>query len=205
MAKLISANLTNEKLCVLQYTTTDRQMLFINQRKFESGIISHTYTDIGKIIFKGPITTIEDLVFDGCDNPPTPKSIWDDDTDKGWQAEGCDRLTSITIPDSVTKIERYAFYECTNLTSISIPDSVISIGNDAFWACSSLQSIKMPSGVTTIEENTFAHCENLKNIILPDGLLTIKHSAFQGCFSLTSITIPTSVTSLGRDVFGYCI
>lgn len=158
MAKLFSANLTNDKLCVLQYTTTDRQMLFINQRKFDSGIISHTYTDIGKIIFRGPITTIEDWAFDGCDNPPTPRTIWDDDTDIGWQPAGCDRLTSITIPDSVTKIENYAFGHCTNLTSITIPDSVISIGKCAFWACSSLQSITIPNSVTTIEENTFAHC-----------------------------------------------
>ena len=151
MAKLISADLTNRKLCILQYTTTDERMLFINPRKFDSEIISHTYTDIGKIIFHKPITTIKDWTFDDCDDPPKPRTIWDDDSEIGWQPTGCDRLTSITIPDSVTKIERHAFAHCSKLASITIPNSVISICESAFWACSSLQHITIPNNVTTIE------------------------------------------------------
>ncbi len=135
MAKLISVNLTNDKLCILQYTTTDGQMLFIDQKKFESEIVSHTYTDVGKIIFRRPITTIEVFAFDDCDNPPIPRTIWDDDSDIGWQPAGCDRLTSIIIPDSVIKIERHAFAHCYNLTSITIPHSVNSIGESAFSYC----------------------------------------------------------------------
>ncbi len=171
MAKLISADLENNKLCILQYTTTDGKMLFIDPHKFNRGIVSHTYTDIGKIIFRGPITTIEDWTFDGCDEPPTPRTIWDNETDIAWQPDGCDRLTSIIIPDSVIKIERFAFAHCSNLASIIIPESVISIGHDAFWGCESLASITIPNCVTIIEENTFAHCSSLKNITIPDGLL----------------------------------
>jgi hypothetical protein len=33
---------------------------------------------------------------------------------------GCQSLTSVTIPDSVTNIVDYAFYLCTNLTSVTI-------------------------------------------------------------------------------------
>ncbi|MDY4412544.1 MAG: leucine-rich repeat domain-containing protein, partial [Eubacteriales bacterium] len=48
----------------------------------------------------------------------------------------------LTIPDSVTSIGKYAFYNCSGLTSITIPDSVTSIGNSAFSGCTSLTYIK---------------------------------------------------------------
>ena len=54
---------------------------------------------------------------------------------------GCTGLTSITIPDSVTSIMRYAF-KYTGLTTITIPDSVTSIGSYAFEDCISLSIIR---------------------------------------------------------------
>ncbi|MBQ9557422.1 MAG: leucine-rich repeat protein [Clostridia bacterium] len=43
------------------------------------------------------------------------------------------RIINLVIPDSVTCIGDYAFFECTNLSSITIPDSVTSIGEYAFY------------------------------------------------------------------------
>ena len=113
MAKLISANISNNKLCILEYTTTDGQMLSINPDAFDAKIVSHTYTDVGKIIFQKPITTIRENVFINYTY----------------------RLQSVTIPNSVTEIGIYAFSRCSRLTSITIPDSVTSIGYRAFFDC----------------------------------------------------------------------
>ncbi|MBQ4294091.1 MAG: leucine-rich repeat domain-containing protein [Prevotella sp.] len=44
-------------------------------------------------------------------------------------------MNSITIPNSVTTIERSAFFGCKRLTSINIPNSVTSIGDGAFRGC----------------------------------------------------------------------
>lgn len=58
--------------------------------------------------------------------------------------------TEITILDSVTSIEEWAFKGCLWLTSIVIPDGVTSIGSSAFYDCSGLTSIVIPDSVTTI-------------------------------------------------------
>ena len=69
--------------------------------------------------------------------------------------------TSFTIPDAVTSIGNYAFYNCDSLTSIEIPDSVTSIGNSAFFDCSSLTSVVIGDSVTSIGEYAFAWCTSL--------------------------------------------
>ncbi|MBQ2045835.1 MAG: leucine-rich repeat domain-containing protein, partial [Muribaculaceae bacterium] len=53
-------------------------------------------------------------------------------------------ITDLVIPNDVTEIKNYAFYNCSGLTSITIPNSVISIGNYAFYNCSGLTSITIP-------------------------------------------------------------
>ena len=138
------------------------------------------------------------------------------------------QMITIEIPDTVTEIGSYAFYEwrnlenvvmskkitkigesafsrCSSLTSITIPSSVTSIGKDAFWDCSGLTSITMSKGVTNIGERAFCDCSSLTSITIPDSVTSIGRSAFASCFSLTSITIPDSVTSIGEgNVFWQC-
>lgn len=68
---------------------------------------------------------------------------------------GCTSLSSITIPNSVTSIGDYVFYN-TNFTSFTIPDSVTSIGQNAFYYCRSLTSCTIGSGVTNIGRMAFS-------------------------------------------------
>ena len=51
------------------------------------------------------------------------------------------RLVSIVIPDSVTRIGARAFAGCKTLTSVVIGDSVTAIGERAFGDCTSLTSV----------------------------------------------------------------
>ena len=45
------------------------------------------------------------------------------------------------IPDGVTSIGEYAYYDCFDLASTTIPNSVTSIEKSAFYGCSSLMSV----------------------------------------------------------------
>lgn len=75
-------------------------------------------------------------------------------------------ITSIDIPDNVTRIGNYIFYACTDLTSITIPGSVTSIGSSAFSGCTGLTTIIIPSSVTEIAFTTFNGCTNLTTITI---------------------------------------
>lgn len=49
--------------------------------------------------------------------------------------------THYFIPQGVTRIEQYAFYDCDNLTGVTIPKTVTSIADDSFVECDSLEEI----------------------------------------------------------------
>ena len=122
----------------------------------------------------------------------------------GYAFYECTGLTSVTIPNSVTSIGEGAFYKCTGLTSVTIPNSVTSIGERAFSSCSSLTSITIPNSVTSIGNGAFSYCISLTSVTIPNSVTSIGSSAFSGCSSLTSITIPNSVTSIGDGAFSGC-
>lgn len=107
--------------------------------------------------------------------------------------------TSLSLPNSITKIGEYAFYACYGLSDIVIPDSVQSIGKYAFAGCS-ITKATIPDGVTIIEEGTFAYTYLLTSISIPDSVESIGRSAFENS-NLTSIYIPDSVTSMSANVF----
>ncbi|MCI6146765.1 MAG: leucine-rich repeat protein [Bacteroidales bacterium] len=108
------------------------------------------------------------------------------------------------IPNSVTSIGDYAFYNCKSLQSITIPNSVTSIGNDAFSGCESLQSITIPNSVTSIGDKAFRWCNSLQSVTIPNSVTSIGDNAFFWCKSLQSVTIPNSVTSIGDYAFNWC-
>ena len=110
----------------------------------------------------------------------------------GWPpifGDGNSTVTSVTIPDSVTSIGLYAFYECTNLTSVTIGNSVTSIGLYAFYFCTSLTSITIPDSVTSIGDYAFYVCSSLTSITIPDSVTSIGEAAFLGCTNLTNIAV----------------
>jgi len=75
-----------------------------------------------------------------------------------------------TIPNSVTSIGSYAFYQCSGLTSITIPNSVTSIGSAAFYGCTNLAFIVLePMAAPTIGSSAFNQISSAAVIYYPLG------------------------------------
>ena len=73
-------------------------------------------------------------------------------------------LKKVTLPDTITVLEDYAFYLCSALEEINIPDSVEKLGFQTFYGCAKLKEISVPAGLTEIEGYTFDGCTGLEAV-----------------------------------------
>lgn len=157
----------------------------------------------------------------------------------GWCAiRGCKSLESITIPEGVTRIGMYAF-EDSRVTSLTIPKTVTKIDDDAFRGLDYLINIsveepnyyyssedgvlfdnrsrlirypaakenleyEVPFGTYEIAWGAFQDSKNLASVTLPETLEEIGYIAFSNCENLTNLTIPSSVRDIDYSAFGGC-
>lgn len=128
---------------------------------------------------------------------------------------GCESLSTINIPNSVTRIG-YRTFANSGLVSIVLPNSVTELGQGAFANCEKLTSVTLPNGIKNIGQNdsrgsyyhsrtsgTFANCKSLSTINIPNSVTHIADRTFAGS-GLVSIVLPNSVIELGRGVFADC-
>lgn len=109
--------------------------------------------------------------------------------------------TDVIIPEGITGIAKYAFYECKNITSVTLPESVEYIREYAFAYCDSLKSINLPDSIKIIYNHAFEACKNLISIKIPDGIKNIYEYTFFYCEKLRDITIPESVEYIDKHAF----
>ncbi len=90
----------------------------------------------------------------------------------------------------LNSIDAYAFQGCNGLTSVTIPNAVTSIRNSAFSGCSGLTSLEIPNSVTAIGQNAFQGCSGLTGeLVIPNSVISIQNNAFSGCSGLTSVAV----------------
>ena len=135
-------------------------------------------------------------------------------------------LRTVMIPDSVTRIEVWAFYNCNNLSNVTLSNNLNYMGEYAFGNCKKITKIEIPKsldssggpfkncdglkmvtfekGTTEISSSLFEDCTGLEEIDIPDTVTVIENSAFNGCVNLSQITIPDTVTIIDKFAFYDC-
>lgn len=98
------------------------------------------------------------------------------------------------------EIGDYMFYSLEKLKSIKLPKSATKIGNHALQDCQFLQAVELPASLTSIGKEAFMSCYAITEIEFPATLETIGDAAFAYC-ELTTVTLPASVTKIGDNCF----
>lgn len=113
-------------------------------------------------------------------------------------------LKSVTIPQSVENIGKYAFAGCGALEEVTFAGqpTVKSIGGQAFLLCKSLKGIEIPASVEKIGKYAFEMCESLKTVSYAEGSKLALIDDYVFCHTgLESFNIPASVTEINPVAF----
>ncbi len=125
------------------------------------------------------------------------------------QFADCTSLKSIILPERISSLDSYTFYNCTSLEQINLADmeELISIGHYTFYGCSKLEAIALPEGLYSIGDSAFQKCEKLTKIHIPANITKINKYAFNGCLNLSEVTFAENsrVDEIGDSAFSGCI
>lgn len=140
-------------------------------------------------------------------------------------------MKEVVIPDSITKIETYAFRNCENLETVILPENIVSVGS-AFYGCTALTynthdnayylgSETNPylclvrtknKGVTScaihqdtkIIAGTAFYESSIKKLTIPEGVQTVGYAAFEKCTRLTALELPNSLKTIDFSFIDLC-
>ncbi len=136
---------------------------------------------------------------------------------------GCTKLSKITIPESVNKIEispnSDLSYSCLPLTDIDFQvknldeESIISLVSVIHSSGASnvmkkidekLEEVTQKDGLCIVGNTAIKYIGSQQKVIIPDGITVIGDFCFADNKVLTEITIPKAIKTIGRRAFKNC-
>lgn len=114
----------------------------------------------------------------------------------GYSFQYLNRLFKISIPNGITRIDKYAFLRCFNLRYLSLPSSCTSINESAFNLCSAFTAVSIPNSCTSMARSAFASCTALRAITLPPQLTALSYALFSDVKGLQTVVVPKTVTTV---------
>lgn len=106
----------------------------------------------------------------------------------------CYSINSVWLPDSVEKIDEFAFNDCVNLCSMHFGKNVKQIGRNCFRGDKHLTKTELPGTIKELTSYSFAYCITLDSLKINEGTQSIHPDAFFGTY-IEKLFIPSSLKS----------
>ena len=196
-ANAFAANMQNQ--ISLVYNVPDLQ---INTMNYQTGLFATA--NVTSVQFGANVVAIPAMMFNG-NTVLTSIVLPDTITKIGERAfMGCTNLESINIPAGVTEIPYATFKNCAKLTgTLTISENVTSIGNQAFVGTGYTKLVYNAKSATSVSTmpNSPLFPATIAEVEFGVGVTKIPNSFMESNTSLTSIVIPEGVTEIGQWAF----
>ncbi len=116
-------------------------------------------------------------------------------------------VTAVTLPDSVTSIQPYAFSGCSSLVSADLGEGLDYIGDEAFAGCTRLYSVRIGGDLGYVGQYAFEDCDRLVEVYdlsgngIEAGSRGFGYAAYRALAVYTSDDVPSGITEVGDFVF----
>lgn len=111
--------------------------------------------------------------------------------------QGCDQLTTVTIPASVNELGEGVFAGCSSLTDVTFETQELeSLPTATFQNCDSLSTVRLPEGMTTLCTDSLSKCKSLSYVYLPDSLTKVEKNAFDASMTKKTVRMPDTEKAL---------
>ncbi|MBE6624566.1 MAG: hypothetical protein E7622_02855 [Ruminococcaceae bacterium] len=142
---------------------------------------SYSYASIVRLEIPSGFVTIQDRIFR---------------KDKGFTA-----LMTLKVPEGVTSMGTYNFYQSESILEVELPNSLKNITTNLFAEAVSLKKVVM-NGAVSIGASAFSKCSALETVEWGEDVLeTIGDNAFDYCAAFTGKIVANSLTSIGKCAF----
>lgn len=111
---------------------------------------------------------------------------------------GCEALTRVRLPESVTSIGKRAFSGCKSLQAFYHGTALKSIGGYAFESCEQMASVDFTAPV--IPTGVLSGCGAVNYFAIHEGTKTIESKAFFGA-GMTDLNISSTVSDIEPGAF----
>ena len=110
-------------------------------------------------------------------------------------------VADVILPEGLIEIGQDAF-AYSHITTMVVPNSVTKMLSEAFYACDSLVSVTLSNNLDLLDMRILSHCNKLTEVTIPESVRYIMGDAFSYTTNLVTVNwTPENILQIGYNAF----